>query len=213
MVLAVSIYGNGCICTIVFVMNTINFASSNKEKIVIAQTICEHVGLSINPLCLEIEEIQGEDPDLIIRDKAKRAYELCGEPVVVSDDTWDIKALNGFPGAYMKSVNHWFTPADFLRLMHGIDNRAVTLHQYLAYIDNEDVAIFTNQVHGRITTEARGGDDSVASIMRVTELDSDDGKTIAEAFEQDPEAIKHRYIDRDDAWTSLVAWYKSDKMK
>lgn len=101
-------------------MKTLYFATTNQEKIQIAQTACTRANINIEAVALDIDEIQGEDPELIVLDKAQRAYNLIGAPTIVSDDTWDIRALRGFPGAYMKSINYWFEPQDFLRLMEGI---------------------------------------------------------------------------------------------
>lgn len=131
-----------------YFMQIINFAASNKEKIQIAETVCGEFGVSVNPISLGVDEIQGENPVLIVEDKAKRAYEMLRKPVVVSDDTWDIPALNGFPGAYMKSINYWFEPEDFIRLMHGVDDRRIVLHQFVAYADDKQLKVFSNDIHG-----------------------------------------------------------------
>lgn len=189
-------------------MNTVYFATSNQEKIQIAQTICQEANITVKPIKLDIDEIQGEDPELIVRDKAQRAYEQLGMPVVVSDDTWDIPALKGFPGAYMKSINYWFTPDDFLRLMDGVENRTIILHQYLAYTDGNVTEVFKNDIPGRIINEARGKSEKSPN-MTVTVLDSDNGKTIAEVFEQGEEAVVARYKNRPDAWHGFIEWYKN----
>ena len=67
---------------------------------------------------------------------------------MVSDDTWDIPSLKGCPGAYMKSINYWFTPDDFLRLMKGVENREIILHQYIAYTDGSVTEVFKNDISG-----------------------------------------------------------------
>lgn len=189
-------------------MKTIYFATTNKEKILIAETVCGEAGIEVKPVALEIDEIQGEDPELIVRDKAKRAYEQLGMPVVVSDDTWDIKALKGFPGAYMKSINYWFEPEDFLRLMNGIEDRRITLHQYLAYTDGSVTEVFKNDIDGQVIKEARGKSEKSPN-MTVTALDSDNGKTIAEVFAKGSDAVIERYKNRPDAWHGLVDWLKT----
>lgn len=189
-------------------MKTIYFATTNKEKILIAETVCGGAGIEVKPVALEIDEIQGEDPELIVRDKAKRAYEQLGMPVVVSDDTWDIKALKGFPGAYMKSINYWFEPEDFLRLMNGIEDRRITLHQYLAYTDGSVAKVFKNDIDGQVIKEARGKSEKSPN-MTVTALDSDNGKTIAEVFAKGSDAVIERYKNRPDAWHGLVDWLKT----
>lgn len=188
-------------------MQALYFATTNKDKIQIAQTVCANTKITVKPVSLEIDEIQGENPETIIQDKARRAYEQLNEPVIVSDDSWDIRALNGFPGAYMKSINHWFTPDDFLRLMNGVKDRRVTIHQYLAYTDGVNTKIFTNLIKGKIIHEARGN--SVQSPnMTVIVLDSDNGKTLAEVYEEGTKAIEARYKNRPDAWHEFIKWYE-----
>lgn len=188
-------------------METIYFATTNQEKIQIAQTVCAAANIVVVPVALEIDEIQGEDPELIVRDKAQRAYEQLDMPVVVSDESWNIRALKGFPGAYMKSINHWFNPEDFIRLMNDIEDRHITLHQYLAYTDGNKTEIFKNDIEGRIIDEARGKNKKSPN-MTVTVLDSDNGKTIAEVFEQGSEAVTARYKNRPDVWHGFIEWYK-----
>ena len=123
-------------------MSIIQFATSNKEKMLIAQTVCAKFDIKVEQVSIDIDEIQSEDPIIIVQDKARRAYEGLSKPVVVSDDSWDIPALNGFPGPYMKSINEWFKPDDFLRLMSGIKNRTIIIHQFLAYYDGNTMKVF-----------------------------------------------------------------------
>lgn len=188
-------------------MKSIYFATSNQEKIQIALTVCTEANIIVKPVSIDIDEIQGEDPEIIVRDKARRAYEQLGMPVVVSDDTWDIRALRGFPGAYMKSINYWFEPKDFLRLMKGIKDRHITLHQYLAYTDGNVTEVFKNDIEGQIINEARGKSEKSPN-MTVIVLESDNSKTIAEVFEQGTDAVNARYKNRPDAWHGFVEWYK-----
>lgn len=189
-------------------MKSIYFATSNKEKIQIAQTVCAEADIPVQPVALDIDEIQGEDPEVIVRDKAKRAFKQLGMPVVVSDDTWDIPSLKGFPGAYMKSINYWFTPDDFLRLMNGVDDRKIILHQYLAYADGNVMEVFKNDIPGQIIEEARGNSEKSPN-MTIIVLNSDNGKTIAEVFEQGEEAVVARYKNRPDVWHGFIEWYKN----
>lgn len=189
-------------------MKTVYFATSNQQKIQIAEVVCSEANIIVKAVSVEIDEIQGEDPEMIVRDKARRAYEQLGVPVVVSDDTWNIRALKGFPGPYMKSINHWFEPEDFLRLMNGIEDRHITLHQYLAYTDGSVIQVFQNDINGQIIENVRGKNDKSPN-MTVVALDSDNGKTIAEVFEQGTEAVVARYKNRPDAWHGFVDWFKN----
>lgn len=188
-------------------MRTVYFATTNKEKIQIAQTVCAGRNITVKSVALDIDEIQGEDPEIIVRDKARRAFDKLDLPVIVSDDTWDIKALKGFPGAYMKSINYWFAPEDFLRLMNGVEDRRITLHQYLVYTDGKITEVFKNDIHGQVINEVRGKNDKSPN-MTVTVLDPDNSKTIAEVFERGIEAVVARCESRPDVWHGFIDWYK-----
>jgi len=92
--------------------------------------------------------------------------------------------------------------------MDGVEDRRITLHQYLAYTDGSLTKVFTNNIDGQIIHEARGKN-AKSPNMAVITLDSDNGKTIAEVFEQGTEAIVARYKNRPDAWHGFVEWYKT----
>lgn len=186
-------------------MGTIRFATTNAEKVQVAEAICVLYDYGVELVQLDIDEIQGEDPETIIRDKAQRAYKACGKPVVVSDDSWGIHALGGFPGPYMKSVNHWFSPEDFIALMAGRKDRRITLYQYLAYHDGKDVTIFHSELHGEIVKTPRGSR-ALPPVMQVTALDNDAGKTISEVFDTGRDMLAARYSDRREAWHELMDW-------
>lgn len=187
----------------------LNFATTNPEKLHIAQMQSQKHGLTLVQVSMpDIHEIQAEDARIIIEHKARAAYEALGEPVVVSDDSWNIPALNGFPGPYMKSINHWFTSDDFLRLMHGITERQVYIQQYLAYADHATCIVFHADIPGTILAEARGNN-TRAPIMNVVAMDDDNGLSVTEAYEQGWANNPERYAKRPDAWAALSEWYRT----
>jgi len=190
-------------------MSTIYFVTSNQEKMLIAQTVCSKVDIKVVQASVDIDEIQGEDPVIIVKNKARRAYKSLSKPLVVSDDSWDIPALNGFPGPYMKSINKWFKADDFLRLMSGIKDKTIILHLYLAYYDGITMKVFSNDIHGKVIDEPRGKNDRSPN-MTVTVLDNYSGKTIAEVFEQGEKAVAEGHFTRHDAWHEFAEWYKNN---
>jgi non-canonical purine NTP pyrophosphatase (RdgB/HAM1 family) len=190
-------------------MDTVYFVTGNQDKLLIAQTVCSKFDIKVEQVVIKVDEIQGEDPIIIVQDKVYRAYEGLSKPLVISDDSWDIPALNGFPGPYMKSINKWFQPEDFIRLMEGKTDRRIILHQYLAYYDGTILKTFKNDIFGKIIDKPRGKNDHSPN-MTVTELDHDNGKTIAEVFEQGEKAVIARYQNRPDAWHKFAEWYHSE---
>lgn len=184
-------------------------ATGNSMKFGIGKTICAEYGIELIQSPVDIDEIQGEDPEKIITRKAQDAYEALDKPVVVSDDSWAIPGLNGFPGAYMKSVNHWFTPEDFVNLTKGLKDRRVFLQQYLAYCDGTNTTVFNHDIPGTLLTEARGKSGDPA--FKIVALDKDNGLTIAEVYDQGKEHEPSRLFDRNDAWHGFGEWYREQQ--
>lgn len=188
-------------------MPPITFATGNTNKFGAAKLLCAEFGITVLQDTHDIDEIQGDNPERIAHDKAAKAYALCQQPIVVVDDSWEIPALRGFPGPYMKDVNRWFQPEDFLRLMSGITDRRVFLHQYLVYQDARQAKLFQSKIPGKILHEARGHHPTMPSTS-VVALDTENGRTIAEAYEAGEHHKPDRYKARGDVWLAFAQWYK-----
>ena len=63
-------------------------------------------------------------------------------------------------------------------------------------------------IKGKVIDKPRGKNEKSPN-MTVTELDNDNGKTIAEVFEQGEKAVAERYLTLPDAWHLFAVWYKS----
>jgi non-canonical purine NTP pyrophosphatase (RdgB/HAM1 family) len=101
----------------------IKYVTGNQIKINFAKKQLDKYNIEIEQVRLEIDEIQSEDKFAVTTDKAQKAFEILKSPLFVTDTFWEIPALNGFPGAYMKYVNKWFSSEDFLALMKNKENR------------------------------------------------------------------------------------------
>ncbi|MCP4429080.1 MAG: non-canonical purine NTP pyrophosphatase, partial [Chloroflexi bacterium] len=82
-------------------MKTLFFATTNKWKIKVAKQIIEkQYGIVIQPITLDVVEIQNDDPIVIARESVKDAYRQLGAPVIKCDSGLSIPGLGGFPGPY-----------------------------------------------------------------------------------------------------------------
>lgn len=185
------------------------FVTGNADKFSNARTICKKFGVEISQVVADIDEIQGEDSEAIARDKARKAYELVGKPVIITDDSWDIIGLNGFPGAYMKSVSQWLTPQNFMNLMQDVEDRSVLLRQYLVYQDDKESVVFLKEHLGTVAAEPRGKSDN--TWLNVVAMDADRGKTLAEAIADGDLDNPERSAKTGDAWEDLLIWLKDRK--
>lgn len=185
-------------------------ATGNDAKFAMAHRTCEQYGISLEQVVTDSAEIQSEDPVTIVERKAQDAFALLKQPVLVSDDSWAIAGLKGFPGAYMKSVNYWFTPEDFIRLTKELVDRQVVLHQYLAYCDGKETVVFNQDATGQLLTEPRGK--AEPSSAKVVAMDYDNGLSIAEIYDQGREDSDERIAGDHNVWQQFAVWYRDNKL-
>jgi non-canonical purine NTP pyrophosphatase (RdgB/HAM1 family) len=151
-------------------MKTILFATGNARKISEAGATLAPYNVTIEPIKVAIDEIQHDDPAEITKAKARAAYAVTGRPVVVSDTSWAIPALGGFPGGYMKDVGRWFTAQNWLDIMAGQADKRILCHEHVAYYDGNDVQHFVETYEGWFIDEMRGREDDDESFERVVML-------------------------------------------
>ena len=116
----------------------IHFITSNAGKIKSLNRHFTNLGRSdveIIPTNLELIEPQADTVAEVSLFKARQAYKILNQPVLVEDGGFAIEALNGFPGVYTKFVNETLGPAGYLRLMHGIENRNAKWLSVATFID------------------------------------------------------------------------------
>jgi XTP/dITP diphosphohydrolase len=159
-------------------MTTILFATGNSRKIHEARNTLEPFGISVDPIKISIDEIQHTDPAEITKAKARAAYAVAKRPVVVSDTSWSIPALGGFPAGYMKDISSWWQTENWLDIMAKQSDKRIFCLEHVAYFDGETAQHFEEVYEGRFIDEARGRIDDAESFERVVILYGD--KTLAE---------------------------------
>jgi inosine/xanthosine triphosphate pyrophosphatase family protein len=184
-------------------MQQLLFSTGNHEKFEIAQATCQPLGLELQMRAMDIDEIQAEDSEVVIARKARDAFAATGQPVVVSDDSWNIPGLRGFPGPYMKSMDYWFTPQDFINLTRPLEDRRIILVQLLAYQDTDTQKIFRREYTGALLTEPRGTYGQ--PLKKVVTMPGDNGLSIAEVYDQEHRVHTDREVSA--GWRDLATWY------
>jgi inosine/xanthosine triphosphate pyrophosphatase family protein len=182
-------------------MPSITFVTGNDEKFTGARAVCAAAGVQLVRQPLDIDEVQSEDSEYIVRDKVQRAFDALQKPVVVSDDSWSVPGLNGFPGPYMKSVNQWFTAQNWLDLAASLKDRRIILIELLAYHDGRQTKLFRQEYTGAILTEPKGNYGS--PIHKIVTMASDGGLSIAEVYDQNKQ---HGERQAASVWQTFAAW-------
>lgn len=180
-------------------MNSLVFVTGNEVKLRLANEICKPLGIHLEQAVFDIPEVQAETGESVAKDKAAQAFKLLQKPLVVTDDTWVIPALNGFPGPYMKYMNHWFTSEDWLRLTRDLPNREIVLRQIAVYQDEYEQVVFSVDITGTLLPEIRGE----SKYPHNTIASFDNGEhSIAELQAEGKSGASHHHT----VWHELAKW-------
>lgn len=183
-------------------MNTVTFSTGNKRKIHEATSVLSEYGISIDIQKLDVNEIQHTDSTEITKAKARTAYQIIKTPVVVSDTSWTIPALGGFPGGYMKDVSMWWKPQDWLAIMSQYDDQRIICSEHIVFYDGQVIQHFVSHYEGTFISEERGRDDEAESIEKVVILYGD--KTMAEQLASGEIASAGEELMH---WKQFCEWY------
>lgn len=175
------------------------FVTTNREKLQTAQRHLEPLGITFKSQSLDLTEIQSDNVEEIAKLKAEEAYKLVHSPLIITDHSWSIPALRGFPGPFMKFINQWLTTEDIQNLVKPYEDKTVIKTEVLCYRDNSGTMVFKNDMSGRILDEPRG--DGLPFMRLVSLLPN--GTSVAECIEQDIDMSNEYSI-----WENFANWYK-----
>ena len=129
------------------------YVTSNETKFKVAAQALLSSGISLEQISFRVPEIQSNRIEEIAEWSAIWACQHLNRPVVVTDVSFSIEALNGFPGPFIKFVNEWFSVEDYLHLMQDKNDRRVIIRDCLAYCQpNERPTIFCQSYRGELAT-------------------------------------------------------------
>jgi non-canonical purine NTP pyrophosphatase (RdgB/HAM1 family) len=180
-------------------MKEILLATGNQRKINEANAACVGFDIKVIPIKLDIDEIQSKDPVKISNKKAEDAYSLVNNPVVVTDTYWNIPALNGFPGGYMKDVAEWLSSEDFLNLIKDKADKRISFTESITYKDKDQVKTFSKEFWGEFTDKSKGTGNSIEQVAKFN------GMTIGES--RDIGKLSHD--PKDYVWIDFANWFSS----
>ena len=180
-------------------MKAILFATGNDRKLGEAKLACDLFKIKVTQVTLAIDEIQSHDPVQISRHKADEAFRLVGQPVVITDTSWNFPALRGFPGGYMRDVAEWFTEDNFLNLMRGEQDRRVSFTETITYKDSSQTKVFSKEFWGVVVDKPRGGGISIENVVEF------EGYTLGERRDQG--RFSHKAEDY--IWYAFAEWFST----
>jgi len=144
--------------------------------------------ISIDIADIDLTEIQSVDPEEIITDKACRAFEVVGKPVVVEDVEAGLEKLNGLPGPFIKFFLQKLGNGALYQLA-GQEGERATISCSIAYYDGEKMLTVRGDVPGTIVAP-RG---SEGFGFDATFVPDGETQTYAEMDDEKKNILSHRY--------------------
>ena len=134
-----------------------------------------------------LPEIQSDNAEESVREKARRAYEVVGKPVVVEDVSAGLEKLDGLPGPFIKFFNKRLGGDALYKLAGSVEARA-TVSASIAYFDGKDMLVMRADVPGKVV-EPRTRDGFGFDITFVPDGETE---TFAEMSAEKKNSLSHR---------------------
>lgn len=127
---------------------TLFFITGNENKVREVQRIL----LGVQPIALELDEIQDLDPLKIIAAKLRQATEQRDGEFFVEDSSLYLDCQNGFPGPLIKWLLQAIGRDGIVELAQKYGNSRATIKTIIGYSDRKDIHFFVGELHGQIVS-------------------------------------------------------------
>eukprot|EP00386_Alphamonas_edax_P004484 GDKI01014152.1.p1 GENE.GDKI01014152.1~~GDKI01014152.1.p1 ORF type:complete len:286 (-),score=78.77 GDKI01014152.1:21-878(-) len=126
------------------------FVTGNKRKLEETQLLLGDDLVELRSIDIDLPEIQ-EQPIEVALEKARTAYAMSGhKALIVEDSSFDINALGGMPGPYIK----WFLDSagsdKMFDMMYKFEDKSAIVRTTYAYYDGKTLDAFVGEVNGTI---------------------------------------------------------------
>jgi non-canonical purine NTP pyrophosphatase (RdgB/HAM1 family) len=115
----------------------ITLVTSNPNK---ARALAQHTepfGVQVVAQALSLVEPQADSVEEVALSKARQAYAMLSQPLIVEDSGFGIDELSGFPGAYTKYVLQTIGVKGLLALAEALEARTCRFKSALVYVDEQ----------------------------------------------------------------------------
>jgi len=133
-------------------LSDLTVVTTSKNKLV---EINQILGTDHNVSKLDVPEIQSLNLDEVIAAKARATYQKIKRPVLVEDISFEIKALKGLPGPFIKFFLQTLGTEGTVKLV-GRSKTDTTVTAAVAIYDGKNLKIFKGKVFGTLSKKDRG---------------------------------------------------------
>lgn len=162
------------------------FATGNEHKVREAREILE---IKIERYKVDLEELQAITLEEVVEHKAKQAFELNNEPVIVEDTGLFFDAWNELPGALIRWFMETVDNAGISRMIKNFDNKKARAETIAAFWNGTELISGKGVMHGTVPEIPRGTQGFGWDSLFVPDGYS---KTLAEMTPEEKNAISTR---------------------
>lgn len=137
----------------------VRFVSSNPLKVEEAESILSQVGVVVRAISTKIDELQTDDEEKLVRDKAFKAFDLERVPVFVEHTGLHLTHLAGLPGGLTQIFWDTLQADRFAELFGTTPDPSVVARTTIGYIDGRQFHHFAGEILGTIVSPPRGSRD------------------------------------------------------
>lgn len=181
---------------------TVCLVTGNPLKVEVARNSLAKYGIGVEQLVLDTPEIQSDDTEEVAKYSVKFAAEKTGKPVMKVDFGMHIECLNGFPGPFVKFINHWLSANQFIKLYENELNKKAYFIDALGYCEpGKEPVCFVAKTFGTLLSTPQGDDGNMVDSLFIP-----DGftKSIAELTKE--ESLR---LWDNDRYTQLAEYLKN----
>lgn len=162
------------------------FVTSNANKWREAQRI---LGYAIERVELDLDELQAESVGAVALAKSRVAYQRLQRPVIVEDAGFELLALGGFPGPYIKYWERQGGLESICRAADGLGDRRVRAVCALGICTEAGSEVVEGAVEGLLALHPRGNSGFGWDAVFVPQ---GEGRTFGEMTPEEKDARSHR---------------------
>ena len=133
-------------------IQNLKIVTSNKDKL---KEINQILGTNFKLTKINIPEIQSLNLDEVIKSKAISAYQKINSPVLVEDISFEIKALKGLPGTFIKFFLNTLGAEGTVALV-GNKKTDTKVTNATAIYDGKTMKIFKGTKSGMLSKKNKG---------------------------------------------------------
>lgn len=135
----------------------IRMLSSNRYKLKEVQDFLKDYDIEIVGNEVKLEELQTENLESLVKDKALKAYRKVGRPLIVEHTGLFLEKINGLPGGLTQIFWDKLGVKNFAKIFGAPDDSSKAVAKtVLCYVDGKRINIFNGEIKGYITNSPRG---------------------------------------------------------